>query len=765
MKINFNFLAIFLIGLFLPFYSNATVFTSIASGNGEFDSPGNWDVGGGQIPGEMDDVIIKHPIRITLNNKITIKSLTLINDGGSSDAIFETSGNDTLVVLNNVEATLVNVVGNIRINTIENSTLIINGNCHFTRVNGNSVASTLNFNLFQSSKVFVKGSLIFDYLGSDPAEWGKEIELNDSTYLDVLGETRFTNSAGHDFNLGLNGNSHAVFRDSLTIELKGTGSEAGITLHDQSMVEIFSNVRIINSSTTLDYAKIRVRDVSSHVYIQDDLHLISQGAKVKIEAEGSEGVIRVKGDIVMDAAGKDQAFINIIERGKVFLGGDIIRKTAYGNLVMKDDAALVLNGNTPQIIPSGKLAGSETDSLDFRKIIIENSSGFPLTLADNFIIRDTLELSTSKIMSSKSEMVILADSAVISGGNENAYIVGPVKKEGRTNTGDLFLPVGTDSKYAPITLSPIMDAGSEVIIQYYSAAADPPPFGNDNNEPGLNNIMTEGYWNVEKNAATGDLNIELHWTDAAAQGINDMSSLVVAGYNSTSGLVESYGQEGTTGGIGSGTSGSVTNSFADPPPFGTQNFVFGSTSALNSLPVDITKFYAVQDDKDVFMHWETASELNVKHFEVEHSIDAINFSMMKMIMSSGDLSSTQYYSTTHSNPPAGFNYYRLKIINQDGSIDYSHVEIVKFDSQINFNIYPNPVKEFIKIQGDVNYNENPLIEVFDRNGKLLFSSEVKFENGYMQLKTEDINIKESGVYFIRINSKKDNFLLKLIKTE
>ena len=90
-----------------------------------------------------------------------------------------------------------------------------------------------------------------------------------------------------------------------------------------------------------------------------------------------------------------------------------------------------------------------------------------------------------------------------------------------------------------------------------------------------------------------------------------MNSLLVARINETNQEWENYGNSGTTG---TTTDGTVTSALlmGDPPPWGTERFTLGSTTSLNALPVELTKFQAIQQDEIVYLEWETASELNTR---------------------------------------------------------------------------------------------------------------------------------------------------------
>jgi len=746
-------LSVLSICLFLTNITNASTFTSVAGG--DFDLPTTWGTLT-EIPGPTDDVIIKHDVFVNLTNNKTINSLSLINDG-SLLAGFEIRGNGILTVLGNVQATATVLTRDLHLTVINNATLIIQGDCTFTRVAGNLADNFLKIDLNNSSKTYIEGMLIFNYFGSGAGEDTKEITIRDSALLDVTGETRFLSSAGQDFNLGMYGSSSAYLRDSLTLQLTGTGKEAGITLHDKSNLELYSSAYIYNSSSLSDdFAKLRVRNDSSTMYIQDDVYLTSSGARVQLRAEGVDGDMIIGGDIKMNASAQDEVYVSLVSQGEIYLAGNITRATNFGNLTMEQDAALILNGTNPQVIPESNLAGSGTDSLAFRKIVLENTSSQPFVLVEDLVIQDSLILSTGNLVSSDAAKVVLQDSAIISGSSA-AYVEGPVQKLGSTAGLDITIPIGTDDAYAPITLSPISNIGSDVTVQYFS---EPPPFGIESRAAGIDNVSGTRYWTVEKNASTGDLDVTLTWEDSSEAGVTEVSEMLVVGWDGTE--WQSYGNE-SSGVVGSG--GFVTSAFSEPPPFGIESFTIGSETPRNSLPVKLKNFDAIPESGKVYLRWETESEINFEKFELERSTDARHFEKMYSVGSKGEAAQLTQYFAKDLVPSIGINYYRLKMIDLDGTFEYSPMLNVKIEKFGEAHIYPNPVAEELVVHIADWAEEQVTIEIFDLNSKKIFQDVVTLEGREYRVNTSSANVVFSGTYVMKVTGAKTSKVLKFIKVE
>ncbi len=132
-----------------------------------------------------------------------------------------------------------------------------------------------------------------------------------------------------------------------------------------------------------------------------------------------------------------------------------------------------------------------------------------------------------------------------------------------------------------------------------------------------------------------------------------------------------------------------------------------------TLPVTLTTFTCTQQPQGVNLNWTTATEINSSYFNLQKSIDGVNFSNITKINAKG--ASNYFYvdATTSFNG----TYYRLEIVDKDGSKGYSNViKLIATDNQAPI-IYPNPVK-------DVLYFKNSNIKqanILTSSGKLIGS--------------------------------------------
>ncbi len=135
------------------------------------------------------------------------------------------------------------------------------------------------------------------------------------------------------------------------------------------------------------------------------------------------------------------------------------------------------------------------------------------------------------------------------------------------------------------------------------------------------------------------------------------------------------------------------------------------------LPVVMGRFTATANsDLSVLLQWETLSEINASGFEIEHSVDAKNWSTVGFERAKGG-SSIQQYSFTHLQPQGGVNYYRLRQVDHDGRYMYTDVRSVRIN-QVGLKVYPNPASHriYVRIADPSSIRS---VQLFDVAGRLI----------------------------------------------
>lgn len=177
-----------------------------------------------------------------------------------------------------------------------------------------------------------------------------------------------------------------------------------------------------------------------------------------------------------------------------------------------------LTGTTSQQI----LGASPTTFHD----LVVNHSSTGITLNQNIQVNNNLTLTNGKIISSSANLITLIDNATSSLGNDSSFVEGPFKKIGN----DAFIyPVGKDTLWRRLAISAPTNINSEFVAEYFDA-----PYSSLTpvNAP-ISNVSNVEYWELNKFNTTDNVQVTLHWEDAALSGITTCSILSLAEWTGT----------------------------------------------------------------------------------------------------------------------------------------------------------------------------------------------------------------------------------------
>jgi len=110
------------------------------------------------------------------------------------------------------------------------------------------------------------------------------------------------------------------------------------------------------------------------------------------------------------------------------------------------------------------------------------------------------------------------------------------------------------------------------------------------------------------------------------------------------------------------------------------------------LPVKLISFNASYRQQQVDIRWAVAMQEKLLRYEIEWRTD---FSDFKKITETQAENGKLSYTANHLTPEVGHNYYRLKIVDEDGTSAFFEEKVVNVFANSSVKIYPNPAtKEF-----------------------------------------------------------------------
>jgi len=207
------------------------------------------------------------------------------------------------------------------------------------------------------------------------------------------------------------------------------------------------------------------------------------------------------------------------------------------------------------------------------------------------------------------------------------------------------------------------------------------------------------------------------------------------------------------------TAGTVTlklAAMAGTNASGSSGHTFTSTVTTTvSLPTPITlaSFDASATASKVALKWTTSNEVNGAYFQVERSVDGVNFVAVGKIAAVGNAASTQSYNyTDDAKGLTGTVSYRLQSFDKDGASTYSDVKTVSLSTNsFALSVYPNPIKvgADLKIKFNSSKNDHLNLNLLNASGKTVSSTYVAVAEGNNNLSFKIGNLS-AGIYYMAV---------------
>jgi len=408
------------------------------------------------------------------------------------------------------------------------------------------------------------------------------------------------------------------------------------------------------------------------------------------------------------------------------------------NFISGNNSEVHFTGSTDQTI---NLDGSA----NFERVYAEQVVPSFITLNHHLNIAKTLTLTSGIFVTGANQVFVqsgLANS--VNAGNASSYVQGYLRRN-VSETGIFYLPVGNASKgyeLAEVRLNNRAD-----LNQLYSYFNNWPGMPYILNQPDCNGVLDQpalnhGFWTIDATFASGtpspvDYNLYLH---------NSNYTNPLAGWAI---MKKPTGSPETNFNILDGVC------TLNPTPTLTRRFSMTSFSdfavaqSATILPVELLSLNASAfHNQAIRVYWSTQTESHNAGFEVQKSMDGINFTPIQFV--AGAVYSTQRKDYQHIDDdvqPKTKYYYRLKQVDLDGNYLYSNVvEATLTPNENIITVYPNPAKQTVNIVSEKPWGGKVHVKLYNLLGELLI--EDFFENQV----TLSLQGLADGQYLVKIES-------------
>jgi hypothetical protein len=464
------------------------------------------------------------------------------------------------------------------------------------------------------------------------------------------------------------------------------------------------------------------------------------------------GIVDVQGDVVIDAP------------------------IAAGTSTLK------LSGTGPQV-----MSGTQS-MIALKDMTVAKATG-TVTLSRPVRVDGILTMTQGDILTDNTNILEVGSgvSSVgsVSWNNANgATVRGPMKRwfAAATNSNQAtgIFPVGATipgkgviNRYAQVNFTSTPGAGGYIVAEYKTGLSSTGSAGlpiTYNSNQYIQNFEEEGYWDITPynefgteyaalNTAPYTLKLRMNNPSTLQPGTPPSGSNgnVIADISKLR-IISSKGPDHSSwvlaGTPGAGQSVLASGDFLLEET-GVTGFSFfnGGGNDNNPLPVELVSFTGACDNGVISLTWQTASEFNSSHFDVEKSRDGENWQLLSKIASAGTSNELISYQTADHNAIDGNNYFRLRQVDIDGTekvYDPINVSCAEVTTGY-FSSFPNPSGSAFQVL--VNNKELIgvcILNMVDATGKVIEQREIEVKDGInMFVVNQELT---PGIYFLNISN-------------
>lgn len=370
---------------------------------------------------------------------------------------------------------------------------------------------------------------------------------------------------------------------------------------------------------------------------------------------------------------------------------DFIRSSPSGPAIeFEPDSKVIFTGNADNVI---------SGYINFLHLEIAKEGAHQVSLQDSYEAVQGQMIFTSGYFNLNNNTLLLGGTGLLVNENENSRIIGPT---GGTVQARLTLnqPVGINPGNIGAAITSAKNLGeisiSRSYVDAYAVAAHSVKrnysinFSEPANDVDLNATLRLYYFDAElENADETKL---VHWK---RENFDDM-----------------WYQQGSAGEI----TRNMNEDWVQLSAIGSfSNWTLAETAI--ATPVELTYFNVVCDHNAAVINWQTATEINTDHYEVQRCTNGTDWVTIAAQKAVGQSKVLQHYSYRDALPVfVGKIRYRVRSVDMDGGSTYSAVKTSACNTGNLWRVWPNPVRQQLNISLVLDSSYSVFLQLFDNRG-------------------------------------------------
>ena len=187
-------------------------------------------------------------------------------------------------------------------------------------------------------------------------------------------------------------------------------------------------------------------------------------------------------------------------------------------------------------------------------------------------------------------------------------------------------------------------------------------------------------------------------------------------------------------------------------------FYLANTTSI-ILPLKLISFVGNTNGLDISLQWKTANETGLSGFEIERSVNGIQFTKIGQVAAGANTYQFNDVPTAKT-----IYYYRLKMIDKDGRFSYSYIVAVNLKKSANaVQVLPNPFTDKLLLNITSPQLSKGMITLVDMTGKVLLSKSSTLQIGTNALTLDGLFYLAKGTYILQVVGDNINETVKVFK--
>jgi hypothetical protein len=188
---------------------------------------------------------------------------------------------------------------------------------------------------------------------------------------------------------------------------------------------------------------------------------------------------------------------------------------------------------------------------------------------------------------------------------------------------------------------------------------------------------------------------------------------------------------------------------------------------ITPLSVHLISFSARISGRNNLLEWRVADEVNMNKYVVEYGQDGKLFETKGEVAAKSALGISEYqFLDMNENQKGNVAYYRLRMIENDGTSNYSNVISLQFKNTSNKVpfISPNPFNNYLQVQLNPDKPGKMKLTIIDLVGRVSFFTSIDIQSGPQIIALNGLSELHDGIYQLNITLNENSWFERVQKS-